>query len=235
MDHAVADPGPPTRPTGGWIRKRSTPSSAGSKLRPSDDRRVRRDLIQRWWLTGGRRPVRAQPRTSIALDATVTALVDSTVHGWPLVEAAQRLVHRRFRVYSCLFWWESPSVAFERGRGYCVQYNGALMIVLRALGIECRLVHASRVTLAGDPGWRMGHVWVQARLDGVTRDVCAGRAANRPGTVDFQPVTTVRPFGLGMRAAAGLGTGALVGAALLRSAVFREPRPDWIHRPMDPS
>lgn len=168
-----------------------------------------------------------------ALAEAAAALADSGASGWPLVAAAQRLVHERFRDYSCLYWWESPRVAFARRRGYCVQYNGALATLLDALEVECRLVHAFRVSVADDPAWRMGHVWVRARVDGRVRDVCAGRAANRPGAVGFVPVTAVRRFGRGMAALTTLGMGPVVGAALLRATVRRQPRPAWLHRPMD--
>jgi transglutaminase-like putative cysteine protease len=168
-----------------------------------------------------------------ALAASASALADSGASGWPLVEAAQRLVHERFRHYSCLYWWESPRLAFERRRGYCVQYNGALAALLGAVGIECRQVHAFRVFVPDDPQWRMGHVWVRARVDGQVRDVCAGRAGNRPGAVGFVPTTAVRPFGRGMALLTALGLGPLVGAALLRATVRRGPRPAWLHRPMD--
>ena len=64
------------------------------------------------------------------------------------------MVSARFSTYSVLHPWESPSGAFRRGRGYCTQYNGALAIILRELGLQAWLVYAARVRFDDQPDWR---------------------------------------------------------------------------------
>lgn len=167
------------------------------------------------------------------LQEVVADLAQRGLAGWPLVDAARRLIHDRFLFYSCLTWWESPATAYRRRRGYCAQYNGALAEVLHALGVECRLVHSFRVRVFDDPSWRMGHVWVQARVDGEVRDVCAGTPPTLRGRVGFEPLTRVRGFGPVMRAVTAGGMAPLVGGSLVRSAVTRSPRAAWLHRPWD--
>ncbi len=164
------------------------------------------------------------------VDAVVSRLDHDGGAGWPLVMRARRLVHQRFRFYSCLSWWESPATALARGRGYCAQYNGALYEVLRRSGVECRLVHAFRVRLRDDPSWRIGHVWVRVRVDGESRDACAGSAGD---PIRFEPVTRVRPFGTGMRLLTVVGMAPIVAVAVTRSALTRQPRPTWLHHPLD--
>lgn len=151
--------------------------------------------------------------------------------GWRLVADAQRLVHDRFLDYSCLYWWESPAVAFDRRRGYCVQYNTALFQVLRKLGFDCVLVYSTRVRLVDDPGWRMGHVWVQVALDGQTRDVCASSTSLTAGSPRFEPLTPVRRFSTGPRFLTVAGTAMAVVAALLRARLTRTVVPRWLHHP----
>lgn len=164
-----------------------------------------------------------------ALDSAAASLTQERLTGWPLVEGAQSLVHQRFGHYSCLYWWESPATAFRRRRGYCVQYNTALLGVLHRLGFDCALVNASRVRLAHDPDWRMGHVWVQVTIDGEVRDVCAGPATPDTGSVRFEALTPVRRFGEPMRLLTVVGTAMIVTAAVLKSAISRQPRPAWLH------
>lgn len=159
------------------------------------------------------------------------ALAGLGLSGWPLVAAVQRLVHERFRFYSCLSWWESPATAFGRGRGYCAQYNGALAGMLGGLGFDCQLVHAFRVRMLDDPSWRMGHVWVRVRFDGEVRDVCAGSRAAESLVVRFQPITRVWAFGRAMRFVTTLGMAPIVWGSLLRSAATGTPRASWLHHP----
>jgi len=153
--------------------------------------------------------------------------------GWPLVERAQQVVHQRFSDYSCLYWWESAVTAFIRRRGYCVQYNTALQLLLEELGIDSRPVHAYRVRLVNDPSWRMGHMWLRVTLDGDTRDVCAGSRSIDAVSLRFTPVTRVRRFGPAMRSLTTVGTAGAVMAAQLRTTISRKPRPRWLHHPLD--
>lgn len=120
-----------------------------------------------------------------------------------------------------------------RERGYCAQYNGALADVLRHLGFDCRLVHAFRVRMLGDPSWRMGHVWVRVRIGGEFRDVCAGTPGTGAGAVGFVPLTRVWGFGRAMRGLTTVGMAPIVAASLVRSAVTGTPRATWLHHPLD--
>ncbi|MBI4900594.1 MAG: hypothetical protein HY829_08980 [Actinobacteria bacterium] len=149
------------------------------------------------------------------------------------MERAQRAVHERFRDYSCLYWWESAATAFLRRRGYCVQYNTALQLLLEKLDINSCLVHAYRVRLANDPSWRMGHVWLKVTIDGHTRDVCAGSASLDGVSSRFTPTTPVRGFGPAMRSLTNLGTAGAVLAARVGATIGRKPQPRWLHHPLD--
>lgn len=148
------------------------------------------------------------------------------------MDAARQVVHDRFLFYRCLSWWESPATAFRRGRGYCVQYNGALAAVLQDLDVDCRLVHAFRVRVLDDASWRMGHVWVQVRVDGEVLDVCAGTTPT-DHRVGFEPVTRVHGFGPAMQLLTTVGMAPLVAGSLARSALTRSPRAQWLHHPWD--
>jgi hypothetical protein len=103
------------------------------------------------------------------LDSAVASLRQEHLSGWPLVERAQQAVHQQFWNYS---------------------YNTALQVLLHKLGIDSVLVHASRVRLADDPTWRMGHVWVQVTINGEVRDGCAGSASLNAQLNDQPEATT---------------------------------------------
>src|SRR3954464_7288718 len=103
--------------------------------------------------------------------------------GWELVDFATRLVCARFSTYSLLHPWESPAAAFRRGRGFCIQYNGALARLLDELGFRVRLVYAARVRFDDLPEWRLGHTWLRVQVGSEVRDVCARTLRNAPGHV----------------------------------------------------
>ncbi len=167
------------------------------------------------------------------LDSVAASMRQEDLSGWPLAERAQQAVHQQFRDYSCLYWWESPATAFTRRRGYCVQYNTALQLLLDKLGIVSSLVHASHVRLVTDPTWRMGHVWVRVAIDGDIRDVCAGSASLNAASSRFEPLTPVRRFGPAMRLLTTIGTACAVMAAQLCSTISRKPQARWLHHPLD--
>jgi transglutaminase-like putative cysteine protease len=92
---------------------------------------------------------RLPQRTHLTIDG-VTTITDavaacnrSGLTGWELVAYAQHLVARKF-TYSRLNTWDSPTRAFERGRGYCEQQALALKAIYDALGIQTRPVFALR-------------------------------------------------------------------------------------------
>jgi hypothetical protein len=170
---------------------------------------------------------------TLELNSVAASLRQERLSGWPLVERAQQAVHQQFRDYSCLYWWESPATAFTHRRGYCVQYNTALQLILDNLGISSGLVHAARVRLVNDPTWKMGHVWLRVTIDGDTCDVCAGSASLDAASSRFEPITPVRRFSPVMRLLTTMGTAGAVMAAVLGSTISRKPQPRWLHHPLD--
>lgn len=154
--------------------------------------------------------------------------------GWDLVDHATRLVGARFSTYSVLHPWESPAVAFRRRRGYCTQYNGALAIILRELGLQAWLVYARRVRFDDQPDWALGHTWVRVRVDGDVRDVCARSLGNRAGRVGFVPVGRVRRLNGTVRVLAATGSFGTAVVAMGLARLRGRPRPEWVEHPRDP-
>ena len=162
------------------------------------------------------------------LDETARQCRESGLTGWPLVDLATKRVATRFGTYSVLHPWESPRVAFTRGRGYCTQYNGALTVLLRQLGVPAQLVMAARVRFADQPDWALGHVWVRARVDGQVRDVCAARSSARAGEVGFVPLSPVRRVTLPVLVATSAGSYVAALLALGRARLRGADRPTWV-------
>lgn len=120
---------------------------------------------------------------------------DSLLEGWELVDHATRQVNAAFTQHSMAQLWEGPDTALRRGRGWSGQYNLALAQVLRRLGFQVEVVHASRVRgLGHNPWWQAGHTWLRVTHRGRTLDVCASRPTNRAGEVPFVPTSIVRPI-----------------------------------------
>ena len=149
------------------------------------------------------------------IDEAVEACRQSKLQGWALVAYAQNLVARKF-TYSRLNSWESPSRAFERGRGYCQQSALALQKIYKALGIASRPVHALRCKFPADivdgfpqPALISGHVWLRVKVGSEERDVCPGSVANRPGQVNFEILSRVYNFRLPMQIISYFGSAAL--------------------------
>ena len=122
------------------------------------------------------------------------------LQGWGLVEYAQNLVAYAMQ-YSYYNSFDQPDIAFAKGLGYCWQQAGALNIILKALGMDSRLVHATRnrfpdvvrdcVTVRIGVS---GHVWCAVRIDGEEKYVCPGRPQNRPGVFHYQIISKVHDF-----------------------------------------
>ena len=155
--------------------------------------------------------------------------------GWNLVDHAQRLVGAHFSTYSVLHPWESPEVAFRRGRGFCTQYNGALGIILLELRLQAWLVYAPRVRFEDQPDWPLGHTWVRVRIDGDVRDVCARSLRNTAGRVHFEPTARVRRMNRTTRFLTTTGSFCAAIAAVVRGRLHRRPRPEWVEHRRDPS
>lgn len=148
----------------------------------------------------GLRSLPAETRQSmdgiLTLADAAAAARASGLEGWELVAYAQNLVYRKFRIYSLRNPWDSPARAFERGMGYCQQYNLALQELLSQLGFESRAVYATSVLVPQPDGslHAIGHTWLKVRIGDEERDVCAGAATNRPGVVHFELASEVRPL-----------------------------------------
>jgi hypothetical protein len=155
--------------------------------------------------------------------------------GWDLVDHATPMVSARFSTYSVLHPWESPSAAFRRGRGFCTQYNGALAIILRELGLQAWLVYSPRVRFDDQPDWALGHTWVRARVEGDVRDVCARSLDNRAGRVHFVPIGRLWKLNRTARVLTTAGSYGAAVAAVVRARLHGRPRPEWVEHPRDPS
>jgi transglutaminase-like putative cysteine protease len=172
--------------------------------------------------------------TQVIADAAATCRLTG-LSGWDLVDFATRLVSARFSTYSVLHPWDSPAVALQRGRGFCIQYNGALALLLRTLGFRATLVYARRVRFDDQPAWRLGHTWARVEWENDVKDVCARSTHNAPGLVHFSPVGRVRAAG---RVALFVGTLGSYGAAVsaIGGARLRgEARPRWVEHPRTPT
>lgn len=164
------------------------------------------------------------------LEAAVEACRATGLQGWPLVTYAQRLVTRQYRHYTVRNLFDTPERSFARRMGYCTQYNLALKEILDRLGFATRAVYALRVAVTDDPSWQMGHTWLRVRVDGESRDVCAGRLANVPGAVNFQPLTRVLA---GNRLLFTLYQATMIpfcGILEWRALLTGKPAPDWMFK-----
>lgn len=155
----------------------------------------------------------------ITIEDAVKASQKTNLEGWALVEFAQHLTARKFS-YSRRNPWDSPSRAFERGLGYCQQQALALNAIYEQLGIDSRVVYATRCRFPSTqgsgssqparvpyPSWLkawfgdeedvLGHCWLRVRVEETELDVCPGNINNKPGKVHFEilsPVRTLHPF-----------------------------------------
>ncbi len=127
---------------------------------------------------------------------------ESGLAGWAFVEYAQKLVAANM-TYSYSNSLDMPEAAFEEGRGYCWHQASALNMILNALKLDSRLVHAVRNQFQGKvfegvtlPPFVSGHVWCRVRIGGEEKDVCPGRKENSPGVLHFTPLSKVKEWGI---------------------------------------
>jgi hypothetical protein len=167
----------------------------------------------------------------------VQTIHDAVIHcrqtrltGWALVTYAQQLVSQKFAVYTTLNLWDSPDHAFVVGMGYCTQYNLALKHLLSHLGFSTQAVFSLKVQVANNPDWMMGHTWLRVTIDGETRDVCAGELDNRPGNVNFRPISPVLPGHPILLFLTHLGMIPFVGVLEWGALLVGRPSPDWTYR-----
>lgn len=120
--------------------------------------------------------------------------------GWDMVEYVNKLVNQRMS-YALDIPLALHTTAFRRGRGYCVQQAFCVRDILRGLGYDVQLVYSSRTAFPAK-NKVCGHTWCRVSIDGVQKDVCTCNADNRPGSVDFSPVSKVGRY-RGLVVAAG--------------------------------
>ena len=130
----------------------------------------------------------------------IAACQASGLTGWDLASRAQALVCAQM-AYSYDNSFNFPRRAFSRGKGYCWQQSGSLNLILKGLGLESRLVYATRawfpdVVREGKLVHigESGHVWCRVTIDGLEKDLCPGNPANRPGVIQFEPLSPVREY-----------------------------------------
>lgn len=153
------------------------------------------------WLWTRRLPLRPE-RGPEALNELSARLRATRLHGWALVEAAQRAVAVGMD-YSRRNSWDTPATAWRRGLGYCLQSAEALQAVLGGLGIPSELVQCTRNRFPprrlhdyDAAGGLAGHAWLQVTLEGQTLAVCPGHPDNRPGRHHFTILGRVTPTGV---------------------------------------
>ncbi|TQL63231.1 hypothetical protein [Propioniferax innocua] len=178
----------------------------------------------------------ARPRLPDGVDTLDDAIAScraSGLEGWELVEHARILVHRKYSQYTIVTLWENAPSSFRNSRGYSSQYNGALALLLEALGFEVERVFATRVRSGAtpEPWWRTAHSWVRVTHGGRTRDVCAFDRSAPAGEVSFVPLTEVRSFGKRTRRNTRIGMTPFIYARAWRSLLTGQPLPRWLVRP----
>lgn len=174
-------------------------------------------------------------RTSLDGIVTIQDAIDacrgSGLCSWDLVAYAQRLVARKFSVYTVWNLWDTPARAFAFGMGYCTQYNLALKEILEGLAFEVQAVSSRQVAVFDKPDWTLGHTWLRVQLDGVTRDVCAGRVENAPGRMGFTPLKPVWRGNDLIFVLTHLGMILFVGSMGWRAWLSGRPAPGWTYAP----
>lgn len=176
----------------------------------------------------------------MTIDEAVARCRATGLVGWPLVQHARQLVAETM-AYSYTASFDRPSVAFARGRGYCWQQAKALLLVLRRLGLRCRLVYATRndfppTVHLGRPVPRRisGHVWCRVTVDGEERDVCPGDPGGAPGDLAFTPLSRVRRWNAAIAAGSYLGS-AVTNRRRYRALLATAPLSDPPQTPDEPA
>ena len=170
---------------------------------------------------------------STGTGATVESLVDELssrgIEGKELVDDAIRAVAEAVPQHSAWHLWESPTTSLRHGRGRSPQYNTVLLLVLRGLGFDVRLVHAARVRGFARPWFLSGHTWVKVHVDGRWLDACASSASNKAGEINFVPLTEELPVFIRTRWALGLALTPFVVAIVWWAWLTGKPVPTWVY------
>lgn len=167
-------------------------------------------------------------RRAPTVDSLVRDLRAGGLTGTDLVDEAIAAVADAFPKYSLWRLWLSPEQALARQAGWSHQYNTVLLLVLRRLGFDVRLVHAARVRGFGRPWWLAGHTWAKVSVDGVEFDACASRRDNRAGDCGFVPLTPELPMRRITRWAVGSALVPFIVLGVWRAILTGSDVPEWI-------
>ncbi|HJE52171.1 MAG TPA: hypothetical protein K8V15_09415 [Tessaracoccus flavescens] len=175
------------------------------------------------------------PRRKRAAGVTVEELVRSVasrgLEGRALVDAAIAAVAEAYPMHCLWRLWRSPERSLSDGCGWSHQYNTVLLLVLRGLGVRCRLVHAARVRGFGHPWFLVGHTWVKVTHGGWELDACASRPGNRLGDPPFVALTPELPMRRLTRWAVGAALVPFVVAEVWASWLGDRDVAPWMQRP----
>ncbi len=166
----------------------------------------------------------------VSLPDAVRLCRRSGLQGWDLVTFAQQLIARKFTVYSTLNLWDPPGRAFVYGLGYCTQYNLALQLILRRLGFQTEVLFALKTRFLDNEEWTMGHTWLWVTINGETRDVCASRVDNEPGSVNFVPLSPIHRGSPLIMFLTHLGLILFVGTLEWKALLTGTPPPAWAYK-----
>lgn len=175
----------------------------------------------------------APPPERVAGPDTVQGLVDECLAtgltGRELADEAVAVVARAYPKHSLWHLTEPPRRSLRAHRGWSHQYNTVLLLVLRGLGFQARMVHAARVRGFGYPWWLSGHSWVKVVIDGRAYDACASQESSLVGRPPFVPLTHELPLRRVTRWAVGAALVPFVVAEVWRAWLTRRPVAGWVY------
>ncbi len=169
------------------------------------------------------------PRDGGTVADLVWELRGTGLTGRALVDAAIVAVAEAIPYHSAWHLWERPTTSLQRGAGWAHQYNTVLLLVLRDLGFDTRLVHAARVRGFGFPWFLSGHTWVKVYVEDRWLDACASSAANKAGEINFVPLTEELPLLVRTRWAVGLALAPFVVGRVWWAWLTGRRVPDWVY------
>ena len=157
-----------------------------------------------------------EPQT---LQEAADRLKETGLEGWPLVEAARRLVSRRM-VYCRRNGYDLYPKAFERGYGYCQQMSFALKEILDRLGFEAQVWTALRNRF--QDGSVSGHAWVRVVHGAESRHIDPLLWDEETQQPDFIPLTRPGRMSGKMRLIGGWGAPVVNAVRYYRTGMDRD-------------
>lgn len=117
---------------------------------------------------------------------------NSELTGWDMIKYVNFLVNKNMK-YSVEIPFMPYKKAFEIGKGYCVQQAFCVRDILRELGYDVQAVYC-RKAFFKDSETISGHTWCRVCIDNIEKDVCTCNPNNRPGKVNFVPISQVKKY-----------------------------------------